>query len=135
MNSNYNISTYWKTYCGAYISSVGSTSSSIRFSVQGGAINDLLRQANITQNLAQIVVIDISSYRDGTPIGTYNLGGGGGQNLTDISGAVETIYFLDSSSITVTSIDQNYVTGNVSLKLIDGNNIIPAIGSFRLHNL
>jgi len=64
-----------------------------------------------------------------------NLGGGGGQNLTDISGAVETIYFLDSSSITVTSIDQNYVTGTFSFQLQDGNNLIPATGSFRLHKL
>jgi len=61
LNSNYNIPTSFETFCGAYISSVGSTSSSIVFSVNGRSINDLLRQANITQNLAQIVVGDIKS--------------------------------------------------------------------------
>jgi hypothetical protein len=141
LNSNGNTSALLNTYCGAYVSSVGSTYSDILFSVKGGAINDLLRQAGTTQNLSQIDVIDIHFSRDGTPIGAYN-NLDGGEFFNDISGSVETSYFLAYSlnntygnSITVTSIDQNYITGTLSFQLQDGSNLIPATGSFRLHKL
>jgi len=140
LKKTYNgLTTPEKSFCGASITSIGTTNSWISFLVLGSGINNYLQQFGITQNLPQID--NVSSFiRDGTAIGTYYSGNDG---IIVLSTSSSTFYPYatpdtspsGNSTITVTSIDQNYVTGNVSLKLIDGNNIIPAIGSFRLHNL
>lgn len=123
-----------KSSCGASIMSFGNNYSILVIHVYGNSVDP--------QNLGQITFSG-NCWKEGTPtIGTYYPDGSTGMFDLDRSNNIITFYSIGTdqstpsknSTVTVTSIDQNYITGTVSLQILDGNNLIPATGSFRLHN-
>jgi hypothetical protein len=130
-SNNLSIIPLLKNQTSARALSFGTTETQLTIIAAGSNVNTLMN------NTAQQINCNIQVTKQGISLGTYN-----GIPTNNNSGFItdltinSTIYNVNiNSSVTVTSIDQNYVTGNISLLLEDGTNLIPASGSFRLHKL
>jgi hypothetical protein len=112
------------------VTSTGTNESFLSLFVQGSILNTYLN------NVPNKVDAQITIKKNGTSLGTYDIPNDNRLGaIYDLSTNRTTYLINNDGSVTITSIDQKYVTGTFSLLLEDGSNLIPATGSFRLHKL
>jgi hypothetical protein len=104
---------------------------------RGTSLNQLINTSSYTlySNLPyQKTDATISSEKSGDALGIFSITYGTISDLR-IGNKIYDIDYTSGSTLTLTEIGEKYITGQFQCLLIEGSNLIPANGSFRVYKL